>query len=187
MENVKKKKKKKFADLSFFLIIKDVCMVFPILGKNLWDIIEELDYQPFPLEVVKHITKQLLIGLEFAHSNNIIHTDIKPENVTVEEPSYLINKKIKAHLEKLNQLNKENKKLKREELIEFIDQIAFSEEKDSESEKNESKGESDGEEMKITETESKGKLEGTESKRSEGKRSEGKRSEGKFFLFFHKN
>lgn len=34
-----------------------------------------------PIEKIKLITKQLLLGLEYCHAKNIVHRDLKPENV----------------------------------------------------------------------------------------------------------
>ena len=58
------------------------CMVFEILGVNLLEIIKRYDYKGVDLDIVKIITKQILIGLDFlGRECGIIHTDLKPENV----------------------------------------------------------------------------------------------------------
>jgi len=59
----------------------DKCMVFETLGENLLWLVKKNDYHGIPLDVVKIIAYQLLVGLDFLHSVcGIIHTDIKPEN-----------------------------------------------------------------------------------------------------------
>ena len=38
-----------------------------------------------PIEKIKQISKQLLLGLDFCHKKNIVHRDLKPENVLFTE------------------------------------------------------------------------------------------------------
>ena len=60
------------------------CMVFEILGINLWEILKKYDCKGLPVNVVKEITRQVLMGLDFLNRIcRVIHTDLKPENVLV--------------------------------------------------------------------------------------------------------
>src|SRR5690349_12556978 len=51
------------------------------MGKNLLHLIKAFQYQGIPVAHVKLITKQILVGIDFLHTQcSIVHTDLKPEN-----------------------------------------------------------------------------------------------------------
>ncbi|EJD06157.1 kinase-like protein [Fomitiporia mediterranea MF3/22] len=61
-----------------------VCMVFEVLGENLLGLIRRHQNKGVPLHLVKQISKQILLGLDYMHrSCGMIHTDLKPENVLI--------------------------------------------------------------------------------------------------------
>jgi serine/threonine-protein kinase SRPK3 len=80
------------------------CMVFEILGVNLLEVLKRYDYKGLPLDLVKEITRQVLMGLDFLNRIcRVIHTDLKPENVLV----CLTEEEIKQIVDKGQLANKE--------------------------------------------------------------------------------
>jgi serine/threonine-protein kinase SRPK3 len=61
-----------------------VCMVFEVLGENLLGLIKRHQTKGVPIGLVRQISKQVLLGLDYMHrACGVIHTDLKPENVLV--------------------------------------------------------------------------------------------------------
>lgn len=59
------------------------CIVFEPLGENLLALIERNKAKGVPHGIVKAITKQILLGLQYLHEEcDLVHTDIKPENIS---------------------------------------------------------------------------------------------------------
>ncbi len=62
---------------------KHFTMSFEVLGKNLLSMVKKYDYRGIPMPIVREITKQLLMALDYMHRIcKLIHTDLKPENIT---------------------------------------------------------------------------------------------------------
>lgn len=74
--------------LSWFSHGGHVCIAFPLLGLSVYDFQKANNYEPFEINELMHISYQLCVAVAFLHSNKIIHTDLKPENMLFVDSSY---------------------------------------------------------------------------------------------------
>ena len=68
-----------FKDHFFFR--EHLCISSELLSYNLYDYLQLINFQGLPVKVIQSICLQILSGLLFLHKNNIVHCDLKPENV----------------------------------------------------------------------------------------------------------
>ncbi|SSD60994.1 uncharacterized protein SCODWIG_02755 [Saccharomycodes ludwigii] len=71
-----------------FLQMKDsfmdkghLCLVFELLGNNLYELLKQNKYHGLSLQLITIFTKQILESLVILKDNKIIHCDLKPENI----------------------------------------------------------------------------------------------------------
>jgi len=58
------------------------CIVSEKLGASLLQVLEENEYQPFEMFVIRDVARQLLQALKFLHEEcRLVHTDLKLENI----------------------------------------------------------------------------------------------------------
>eukprot|EP00485_Elphidium_margaritaceum_P020304 CAMPEP_0202729208 /NCGR_PEP_ID=MMETSP1385-20130828/186015_1 /ASSEMBLY_ACC=CAM_ASM_000861 /TAXON_ID=933848 /ORGANISM="Elphidium margaritaceum" /LENGTH=593 /DNA_ID=CAMNT_0049395465 /DNA_START=81 /DNA_END=1862 /DNA_ORIENTATION=- len=58
-------------------------LIFPLYGRSVYSFMVEHGYKPFSLDDIVHIMHQILVGVDYVHSLNIIITDLKPENIVL--------------------------------------------------------------------------------------------------------
>ncbi|KAK6459890.1 serine-threonine protein kinase [Scheffersomyces coipomensis] len=64
-----------------------MCIVTELLSINLYSLLEVINFRGLSLPIIQTFTSQLLNGLQFLHQLDIIHCDIKPENIMIKLPS----------------------------------------------------------------------------------------------------
>jgi dual specificity tyrosine-phosphorylation-regulated kinase 2/3/4 len=63
---------------------RHICATFEILGQNLYQYSCGTNFRFIPPWQIRHIAKQLLEAIAFMHSSQVIHCDLKPENLLLE-------------------------------------------------------------------------------------------------------
>lgn len=58
-----------------------ICIAFEMLGMSVFDFLKDNNYEPYPLDHVRHMSYQLCYAVKFLHDNRLTHTDLKPENI----------------------------------------------------------------------------------------------------------
>lgn len=58
-----------------------ICMMFDSYGQSVFEFMKVNMYHPYPMEQIRFIAYQLIHAVLFLHTQRIIHTDLKPENL----------------------------------------------------------------------------------------------------------
>ncbi|CAG8574948.1 9410_t:CDS:2 [Ambispora gerdemannii] len=77
----------------YFDFRNHICIVFDLLGSSLYDFLKSNEFNPFPMNQIQNIARQLLTSVEskaflVLHSMHLIHTDLKPENILLDTDHY---------------------------------------------------------------------------------------------------
>lgn len=87
---LKKLKNSKYSE--FFVNIIDsftyrnhLCILQELLGKNLYEVLKLTRFKGFDHVITKKIGHQILLGLKALRKLNIVHCDIKPENILISD------------------------------------------------------------------------------------------------------
>jgi serine/threonine protein kinase len=67
--------------LCFFMYRNHLCLVFELLGLNLYEVLKQRQFRGLPIKMVKEITQQAIEGIRDLATKNIVHCDLKPENI----------------------------------------------------------------------------------------------------------
>ena len=70
--------------LDNFIVDKCQCLIYELMGITLLDLLDYYD-DNIPLNIIKNITIQIFKGLDELHRRNIIHCDLKPENIMIKQ------------------------------------------------------------------------------------------------------
>lgn len=65
----------------YFMHQNHLCLVFELLGLNLYEVLKKRQFRGLPLSVVRTLVKQGVFSVKELAKKNIVHCDLKPENI----------------------------------------------------------------------------------------------------------
>ncbi|XP_055539643.1 serine/threonine-protein kinase PRP4 homolog isoform X4 [Wyeomyia smithii] len=74
--------------LDWFDFHGHMCIAFEMLGLSVFDFLRENNYEPYPMDHVRHMSYQLCYAVKFLHDHKLTHTDLKPENILFVDSEY---------------------------------------------------------------------------------------------------
>lgn len=72
--------------LDSFYFRDHLCIAFECLSLNLYEVLQQNNYQGFSMGLVKRFAYQILTSLKLLNEHNVIHCDLKPENILLRQP-----------------------------------------------------------------------------------------------------
>jgi len=70
----------------FFMFKGHLCLVFELLGLNLYELIRRNKFRGLSLSLVRVFVTHVLKALAVLKDSSVIHCDVKPENILLEDP-----------------------------------------------------------------------------------------------------
>lgn len=70
-----------------FVFRKHLILSFELLSMNLYEFIKSNNFQGVSVGLVRRFAIQLLVSLHYMKEHNIIHCDMKPENILLRKPN----------------------------------------------------------------------------------------------------
>ncbi|KXS12701.1 kinase-like protein [Gonapodya prolifera JEL478] len=80
-----------------------ICMVFELLSQSLYDFMKDNQFNPFPLSQVRAFASQLVGAVAYMHTQKLVHTDLKPENMMLHRKDSHCDVIVHPGLQPLNQ------------------------------------------------------------------------------------
>uniref|UniRef100_A0A1B0D2T7 dual-specificity kinase n=1 Tax=Phlebotomus papatasi TaxID=29031 RepID=A0A1B0D2T7_PHLPP len=71
--------------LDYFYFRNHLCISFELMSLNLYELIKKNNYQGFSLSLIRRFCNSIIKCLRLLYQENIIHCDLKPENVLLKQ------------------------------------------------------------------------------------------------------
>ncbi|XP_068988430.1 probable serine/threonine-protein kinase dyrk2 isoform X2 [Bombus flavifrons] len=71
--------------LEYFYFRNHLCITFELMSLNLYELIKKNNYKGFSLSLIRRFANSLVSCLRLLYRENIIHCDLKPENVLLKQ------------------------------------------------------------------------------------------------------
>jgi len=69
-------------DMVCYFLYKDhLCLVFELLGLNLYEVLKKRQFRGLPLSMTQTLVRQAVLGARTLAQRSIVHCDLKPENI----------------------------------------------------------------------------------------------------------
>ncbi len=69
--------------LCYFVYKDHLCLVFELLGQNLYELLKRRQFRGLPIGKVRSLVRQAMTGVTELSQRKIVHCDLKPENILV--------------------------------------------------------------------------------------------------------